>query len=71
VGLNRLPGFKDSARKPYIQAILVECMRYLHIVTLGVPCRLLMNDYHSEYFIAEGSIIIPVSKQSFEWNFPD
>jgi hypothetical protein len=68
VGSDRLPDFDDQASLPYIQAILMECMRCFPVLPLGVPHRLLADDHFNEYFIPEGTIIIPVCNQSFNYN---
>jgi cytochrome P450 len=71
VGSDRLPGFEDRESLPYVQAILMECMRYFPVVPIGVPHRLLTDDYYNGYFIPEGTLVIPVRIWSFNCNFTD
>ena len=61
VGKDRLPTFEDRNALLYIQAIFLECMRWRPIVPLGVPHRLIEDDYYNGYFIPAGTLVIPVS----------
>lgn len=60
VGPDRLPTYDDRESLPYIQAILLECTRWLPVVPLGIPHRLITDDYYDGYFIPEGTVIVPV-----------
>ncbi len=44
VGLNRLPEMSDHDSLVYIQAIVMESLRWLPILPLGVPHRLTEDD---------------------------
>ncbi|KAI0698594.1 cytochrome P450 [Cytidiella melzeri] len=57
VGPDRLPTYDDYDSLPYIQAIFMECMRWLPVLPLGVPHRLVADDYYNGYFIPEGTIV--------------
>ena len=61
VGPGRLPTFEDKECLPYIQAIFLECMRWMPAGPLGVAHVLSSDDYYDGYFIPKGTIIIPVS----------
>lgn len=60
VGPDRLPTFDDFEFLPYIQAIFMECSRWLPVVPLSLPRRAITDDYYEGYFIPEGTIIMAV-----------
>ncbi|KAI0698607.1 CyP450 monooxygenase [Cytidiella melzeri] len=59
VGLDRLPTYEDCDSLPYIQAIILECTRWIPVLPLGIPHRLIADDYYRGYFIPEGTVIMP------------
>lgn len=61
VGPDRLPTFEDYDALPYIQAIMMECSRWLPVTPVGVPRSVISDDNYKGYFIPEGTIIVPVS----------
>ena len=61
VGPNRLPTFDDYDALPYIQAIIMECSRWLPVVPMGHPHRAIKDGYYDGYFIPEGTVIMIVS----------
>jgi cytochrome P450 len=65
VGSDRLPTYEDYDALPYIQAIIMECTRWLPVTPMGVPHRVIRDDYYKSYFIPEGTIIITVSMMYF------
>ena len=60
VGPDRLPTFEDYDELPYIQAIIMECSRWLPVAPLAIPHRSIADDYYNGYFIPEGTMIIAV-----------
>ncbi|KAF5343042.1 hypothetical protein D9758_011166 [Tetrapyrgos nigripes] len=58
VGRDRLPTFEDRDHLPYIQAIVKEVLRWGPIVPLGVPRRVMKDDFYEGYFIPKGSLVI-------------
>lgn len=60
VGPDRLPTYEDSDSLPYIQAILMECARWLPPGPLGIPRRATTDDYYKGYLIPEGTVILTV-----------
>lgn len=60
VGFERLPVVEDLAALPYIEAIVLETLRWIPVVPLGLPHRVMVDDEYSGYFIPRGTIIIPV-----------
>ena len=60
VGLSRLPTLDDIASLPYVQAIILEVMRWVPVLPLGLPHRSLEDDEYDGYFIPAGTIIYGV-----------
>ena len=59
VGAERLPEIEDDL--PYIHAVVMESLRWIPTVPLGVPHRVTTDDEFRGYRIPKGSMIIPVS----------
>lgn len=59
VGAGRLPEFDDDL--PYVHAIVLESLRWMPVVPLGVPHRVTADDEYRGYRIPKGAMIIPVS----------
>ena len=64
---SRLPTMEDLPSLPYIQAILLETMRWCPVTPTGVSHRLLdgEDDEFHGYSIPAGSTIIPVCRVHF------
>ena len=60
VGPDRLPTFDDYDSLPFIQAIFLECLRWLPVVPLGIPHRSTEDDCYNGYFIPAGTCVITV-----------
>ncbi|KAI0798709.1 cytochrome P450 [Irpex lacteus] len=58
VGPDRLPTYDDFNSLPYIQAIFMECARWLPVLPLSFPRRAITDDYYEGYFIPEGTLIM-------------
>ena len=61
IGPNRLPEFGDFDDLVYIQAIVLETLRWKPSVPLSLPHRVMCDDVYNGYFIPEGTIVLPVS----------
>lgn len=61
VGPNRLPDFEDYHELLYIKAVLLEAMRWMVVVPLSLPHRVIRDDEYKGYIIPEGTIVNPVS----------
>ena len=61
IGSSRLPTDDDYDSLPYVQAIIMECSRWLPIVPLSMPRRAPVDDVYEGYFIPEGTLIMAVS----------
>ncbi|KAF9483933.1 cytochrome P450 [Pholiota conissans] len=61
VGLDRLPTYDDRMSLPYINALIMEVLRWHTVVPTGesVAHRLLQDDIHDGYLIPKGSLILP------------
>ena len=60
VGPDRLPDYDDYDSLHYIRAILLECVRWIPVLPLGVPRKVTQDDYYKGFFIPKGTEIIPV-----------
>lgn len=60
VGADRLPGFDDMGKLPYLQAVVEENFRWRHIVPSGIPHCTTQADFYKGYLIPKGSVVVPV-----------
>ena len=58
VGSGRLPTFDDDL--PYVQAVIMEGLRWMPVTPLGVPHRVTNEDEYRGYRIPKGAVIMPV-----------
>ena len=61
VGPNRLPEFDDIEKMPYIQAVIMETMRFIPVVPFGVPHMNTEDDMFNGYYIPKGTTLVAVS----------
>ena len=61
LGTSRLPDFEDLDSMPFLQATYMETLRWIPVVPMGVPHRVMEEDEYNGYRIPKGSTIIPVS----------
>ena len=59
VGPHRLPQFGDKDSLVYINAIILESLRYHTVAPLVIPHRTINDDVLNGYFIPAGTIVIP------------
>ena len=57
VGPNRLPNHDDRPDLPYINAILMECLRWQNATPLGMPHAVVADDEYEGYFIPAGTVV--------------
>ena len=62
IGLARLPTIDDIASLPYLQAVILEVMRWIPVLPLGVPHRSLEDDEYNGCFIPAGTVICGVRR---------
>ena len=60
VGTGRLPEFDDLDSMPFLDAVYMESLRWVPVVPMGVPHRVMEEDEYNGYRIPKGSTIIPV-----------
>ncbi|KAK0236042.1 cytochrome P450 [Armillaria nabsnona] len=58
VGHARLPNFDDRAQLPYINAVVLEALRWNPVVPMGVAHRSVKEDVYRGYYIPAGATII-------------
>ncbi len=61
IGEGRLPSFEDYQSLPYIQAVILEILRWMPVVPMGVVHRVMVEDEYKGYRIPKGALMIPVS----------
>ena len=61
VGRARLPDFDDYDNLIYVRAIMLESLRWMPVVPMGVPHKVTRDDEYRGFFIQKGTIIIAVS----------
>ncbi|KAG1785782.1 cytochrome P450 [Suillus plorans] len=57
--LERLPDWDDRASMPYINAIILETLRWFPVAPLGVAHAAVNDDIYEGYYIPKGATIIP------------
>ncbi|KAE9388468.1 cytochrome P450 [Gymnopus androsaceus JB14] len=58
VGLDRLPDFGDEGRIPYVDALIMEGLRWRPITPLGVPHHTVSADTYRGYYIPAHTVVI-------------
>lgn len=58
IGRERLPGFADKERLPYVSAIVKEILRWRPVAPLAMPHRCTQDDWYNGHFIPEGAIVL-------------
>ncbi|SJL09865.1 related to cytochrome P450 CYP2 subfamily [Armillaria ostoyae] len=58
VGPTRLPNFDDRPQLPYIDAILLEALRWNPVLPMGVAHRSVKADVYRGYYIPAGATVI-------------
>ena len=60
VGPDRLPDFSDYEQLVYIQAVVLETMRWFPVAPLAIPHRVIRDDEYRGMLIPKGSTVIAV-----------
>lgn len=60
VGSDRLPNFEDHDSLIYIQAIVLETMRWMPVAPMAIPHSVTRDDEYKGMFIPQGSTVIAV-----------
>ncbi|THH30742.1 hypothetical protein EUX98_g3445 [Antrodiella citrinella] len=58
VGPTRLPEYKDLDNMPYIRAVVLESMRWMPVLSFGLPHAVIADDMYEGYFIPKGAMIV-------------
>ncbi|KAG6909522.1 hypothetical protein DXG01_017079 [Tephrocybe rancida] len=58
VGHGRLPSMEDRSRLPYMEALLLEVLRYHPIGPMGIPHCVSQDDYYNGMLIPKDSIVL-------------
>ncbi|KAK0193931.1 cytochrome P450 [Armillaria mellea] len=58
IGPTRLPNFEDRPQLPYIDAILLEALRWNPVVPLSIAHRNVQEDVYRGYYIPAGTTVI-------------
>ncbi|KAJ6570544.1 cytochrome P450 [Mycena vulgaris] len=64
VGNDRLPLLSDRQKLPFIDAIVLESLRWHPVAPLGFPHRLTEDDHYEGYFLPKGTLV-----QANVWKF--
>ena len=59
IGRERLPGFSDRSRLPYVDAMCKELLRWRLVLPLGVAHATTEDDVYKGYFIPKGTTVLP------------
>lgn len=66
VGKDRLPGFDDASRMPYITALIREAFRWRTVAPVAIPHATIRDDLYAGYFIPKGTTVFALSQQIHE-----
>ena len=58
VGKDRLPDFQDQDSLPYINALIMELLRWHPVAPVGVPHRSLAADVYNGWYIPAGTTVV-------------
>ncbi|PFH46689.1 hypothetical protein AMATHDRAFT_69284 [Amanita thiersii Skay4041] len=58
IGRNRLPTLADRSQLPYVNAIVMEVLRWNSVAPTGVPHRAIQDGVVGGFFIPKGSLIV-------------
>lgn len=59
VGTSRLPVLSDRASLPYVNAVLMEALRWHPVAPMGLPHAAKAEDVVDGFYIPKGAIILP------------
>ncbi|KAH9927105.1 cytochrome P450 [Epithele typhae] len=58
IGHGQLPTLADRERLPYLNAILLEVLRWIPVAPMGFPHLSTEDDFHKDYFIPKGTMVM-------------
>ena len=59
IGQDRLPTFADRPSLPYINAIIMESLRWKNVAPLGVQHKTIEDTVYNGYFVPKGTVLFP------------
>lgn len=60
-GTERLPGFEDRERLPYVNALIKEALRWIPVISMGIPHSADEEIVYGGYRIPKGSYLLPAT----------
>ncbi|KAM4641215.1 uncharacterized protein O3C94_015592 [Discoglossus pictus] len=57
IGRNRAPAIEDRAKMPYVEAVIHEIQRFIDLIPLGLPHKVIRDVMFRGYFIPKGTTI--------------
>ena len=64
IGTDRLPDFSDYDDLVYIQATILETMRWIPVTPIIFPHRVTVDDHYKGFHIPKGTMVLAVSFKS-------
>ena len=61
IGPGRLPELEDLDKLVYVRAVVMETLRWIPVLPLGIPHALDADDVYEGYHLPNGAIVIAVS----------
>ncbi|RPD66668.1 cytochrome P450 [Lentinus tigrinus ALCF2SS1-7] len=58
IGPDRMPTIADRERLPYLNAVMLEILRWIPVAPMGFPHQLTEDDVHAGYFIPKGTLVM-------------
>ncbi|OJT10545.1 O-methylsterigmatocystin oxidoreductase [Trametes pubescens] len=58
IGNSRLPTLKDRDALPYLNALMLEVLRWIPVAPMGFPHQLSEDDFHEGYFLPKGTLVV-------------
>ncbi|KAI0370175.1 cytochrome P450 [Pilatotrama ljubarskyi] len=59
IGHDRLPALQDRDKLPYLNALVLEVLRWLPVAPMAFPHQLVEDDFHEGYFLPKGTLVLP------------
>ncbi|KAH8809539.1 cytochrome P450 [Flagelloscypha sp. PMI_526] len=61
VGRERVPNFNDFNQLPFVRATVMELVRWIPLVPIGVPHLTTRDDVYREYFVPKGTLCLTLT----------
>ncbi|KAI0637905.1 cytochrome P450 [Trametes polyzona] len=58
IGNDRLPTLDDRDRLPYLNALVLEVLRWIPVAPISFPHQLIEDDFHQGYFLPKGTLVV-------------